>query len=191
MQLHYLRAVGQTVAAELDKAWLRLAPVVQGFRPLMRPPQIEDRAAALDDGAVDHTRDDWRNLAIGDRDHVLVEIRDTRGDVTESDDLLSLGTLPVVQWHYDTVTRLPDGAVLMASSDRYAVQAFRLGDSAWGVQFHPEVTLAQIESWIDEDEPVPDDLLEETRARIGQWNELGRTLCDAFVDVAERVATPV
>src|SRR5438552_14237385 len=55
----------------------------------MRPPQIEDCAAALDDGAVDHTRDDWRNLAVGDRDHVLVEIRDTRGDVTEFDQRLT------------------------------------------------------------------------------------------------------
>jgi GMP synthase-like glutamine amidotransferase len=69
-------------------------------------------------------------------------------------------------------------------------QAFRLGDSAWGVQFHPEVTLTQIEGWMQEDEPVPPDLLEQTRERIGTWNELGKTLCGAFVDVAERVATP-
>src|SRR5881227_3568306 len=42
-------------------------------------------------------------------------------DVTEADELLTLGTLPVVQWHYDTVTRLPDEALLMATNDRYAV----------------------------------------------------------------------
>ena len=36
-------------------------------------------------------------------------------------------------------------------------------------------------------EPVPGDHI---RARIGEWNELGRILCDAFVDVTERVATP-
>jgi hypothetical protein len=52
------------------------------------------------------------------------------------------------------------------------------------------VTLAQIESWMQEDEPIPDDLLEQTRARIAEWNELGKGLCDAFVGVAERVATP-
>jgi hypothetical protein len=33
--------------------------------------------------------------------------------------------------------------------------------------------------------------LEQTRARIDDWNELGRRLCDAFVEVAERVAIGV
>src|SRR3954447_22821706 len=42
-------------------------------------------------------------------------------DVTSGDELLSVGRLPVVQWYYDTVTRLPDDSVLLASSDRYAV----------------------------------------------------------------------
>ena len=70
-------------------------------------------------------------------------------------------------------------------------QAFRLGDSAWGVQFHPEVTLAQVEGWLREDEPYEFDrpaLHAQTLERIAGWNELGRTLCDAFIDVAERVS---
>lgn len=106
-----------------------------------------------------------------------------------------LGKLPsefdAFQWHYYT-HGLPSGAVELARS-RVCTQAFRLGDSAWGVQFHPEVTLEQVEGWLEEDEPAPIDraaLLAETRQRIESWNELGRTLCDAFVDVAERVATP-
>jgi GMP synthase-like glutamine amidotransferase len=92
------------------------------------------------------------------------------------------------QWHYYE-HGLPAGAVELARSD-VCTQAFRLGDSAWGVQFHPEVTLAQVEAWIEEDEPVPPWLLDETRERIGEWNDLGKTLCDAFVRVAERVAAP-
>jgi GMP synthase-like glutamine amidotransferase len=105
-----------------------------------------------------------------------------------------LGGLPeqfdAFQWHY-YAHDVPAGAVELARND-LCTQAFRLGDSAWGVQFHPEVTLAQVESWMqdDADEPVPPKLLEDTRRRIGAWNELGRSLCDAFVDVAERVATP-
>ena len=103
-----------------------------------------------------------------------------------------LGALPprfeAFQWHYYT-HGLPTGAVELARS-RVCTQAFRFGDSAWGVQFHPEVTLAQIEGWMQEDEPVPPDLLEQTRERIGEWNDLGKKLCGAFVDVAERVATP-
>jgi GMP synthase (glutamine-hydrolysing) len=95
-------------------------------------------------------------------------------------------------WHYYAHT-LPSGAVELARND-VCSQAFRLGDSAWGVQFHPEVTLAQVEGWLQEDEPHEFDrpaLRAETLDRIGEWSELGRTLCDAFVDVAERVATPV
>lgn len=88
------------------------------------------------------------------------------------------------QWHY-YAHDLPDGAVELARN-KICTQAFRLGDSAWGVQFHPEVTLAQVESWASEDEPVPDGLLDETRERIGAWNDLGTSLCDAFIDVAER-----
>ena len=103
-----------------------------------------------------------------------------------------LRTLPsrfdAFQWHYYK-HGLPAGAVELARND-VCTQAFRLGDSAWGVQFHPEVTLTQIEAWSQEDDPVPPGLLDETRRRIGDWNELGKSLCDAFVGVAERIATP-
>lgn len=40
--------------------------------------------------------------------------------------------------HSQSVLRLPEGATLLASSAAEAHQAFRVGDSAWGVQFHPE-----------------------------------------------------
>jgi len=49
-------------------------------------------------------------------------------------------------WHGDTFD-LPAGAELLARTERY-VQAFRLGPTAYGVQFHPEVVPAQLESWI-------------------------------------------
>ena len=106
-----------------------------------------------------------------------------------------LGRLPerfeAFQWHYYTYS-LPAGAVELARS-AVCTQAFRLGECAWGVQFHPEVTLEQIEGWMADDEPAPIDkpaLLAATRERIGAWNDLGRRLCDAFVDAVERVAAP-
>jgi len=40
--------------------------------------------------------------------------------------------------HAQSVTALPPGSVLLASSAREPRQAFRLGERAWGVQFHPE-----------------------------------------------------
>jgi GMP synthase (glutamine-hydrolysing) len=99
------------------------------------------------------------------------------------------------QWHFYTYD-LPGGAIELAKSAA-CTQAFRLGDSAWGIQFHAEVTLPQVESWLEhEDESEergqpPEGLAETTRARIEGWNELGRSLCGSFVEVAERVAVAV
>jgi GMP synthase (glutamine-hydrolysing) len=54
----------------------------------------------------------------------------------------------VPQWHQDAVTDLPPGAVLLATGERYPHQAFRLGRRAWGLQYHPEVTLADFDEWM-------------------------------------------
>jgi GMP synthase-like glutamine amidotransferase len=42
---------------------------------------------------------------------------------------------------------LPPGATPLARSD-HALQAFRLGGRAWGLQFHPEPTLEMVGSWV-------------------------------------------
>jgi GMP synthase (glutamine-hydrolysing) len=105
-----------------------------------------------------------------------------------------LGGLPerfdAFQWHYYG-HGVPAGAAELARSE-VCTQAFRLGERVWGVQFHPEVTLAQVEQWIGEEpEATPiSRRLDETRVRIEGWNELGRGLCGAFVEAAERVAAP-
>jgi GMP synthase (glutamine-hydrolysing) len=43
--------------------------------------------------------------------------------------------------HKEAVSRLPDGAVLLASSATCPVQAFRLGTNVYATQFHPELDL--------------------------------------------------
>ena len=40
--------------------------------------------------------------------------------------------------HLESVLALPAGAVRLAESDLDPVQAFSVGERAWGVQFHPE-----------------------------------------------------
>ncbi|WP_044085185.1 type 1 glutamine amidotransferase [Bifidobacterium gallicum] len=57
-------------------------------------------------------------------------------------------SLPVLNWHADTVT-LPDSAQLLARSANTKVEAFRFG-SALGLQFHLEVTPQLLEEWLDE-----------------------------------------
>lgn len=101
-----------------------------------------------------------------------------------------LGVLPeraqAFQWHYYTY-ELPEGAVQLAASPACR-QAFRVGASTWGIQFHAEVTRQMLDFWFVEGRrelPKPlDEVLRETDSYLGPWNEHGRNLCNAFLDVA-------
>jgi GMP synthase (glutamine-hydrolysing) len=55
--------------------------------------------------------------------------------------------LSVYHWHQEGFD-LPEAAVLLASGERFPNQAFRYGKNAFGVQFHPEVTAAIMETWM-------------------------------------------
>ncbi|GIG68420.1 type 1 glutamine amidotransferase [Phytomonospora endophytica] len=66
------------------------------------------------------------------------------------DDRLFGGLPPVVtaiEHHIDAVTRLPEGAAWLAETDICPFQAFRVGEVAWGTQFHPEVAPDSLLSW--------------------------------------------
>jgi GMP synthase (glutamine-hydrolysing) len=86
------------------------------------------------------------------------------------------------QWHHYAFD-VPPGAKELARS-AVCSQAFRLDGNAWGVQFHPEVTHAQVRSWLDEKDDVDLDweaFAAETELRIDEWNHFGRKLCGAFL----------
>jgi len=53
--------------------------------------------------------------------------------------------------HSQTVVKLPEGAVRLAENDHEPNHAFRIGESAWGVQFHPEFTADIIKAYIKRD----------------------------------------
>lgn len=104
-----------------------------------------------------------------------------------------LSSLPrrfeALEWHHYQ-HGLPEDAVVLARNSA-CLQGFRLGNACWGVQFHPEVTEPQLERWIDDPDDDPADparFRAETRVRIGEWNELGRRLCRAFLVAADRLA---
>jgi len=52
--------------------------------------------------------------------------------------------------HSQTVLELPKAAVRLAASDHEPNHAFRLGECAWGVQFHPEYSARIMRSYIQE-----------------------------------------
>lgn len=56
------------------------------------------------------------------------------------------GSFTTFQWHHDSFD-IPGDGVLLATSALCLHQAFRIGDAAWGIQFHPEVTEEIIRSW--------------------------------------------
>ena len=95
---------------------------------------------------------------------------------------------------------LPPGAVPLARSAA-CLQAFRLDERpVWGMQFHPEVRLADLGSWLDawDDEPEalatgldPEAIRAESAEQIGAWNEVGRAISGRFLAAAAGVSPAV
>ncbi len=59
------------------------------------------------------------------------------------------GRQMVYQWHEDTFA-IPESAVRLATSDKTVNQAFRYGQTAYGLQYHIELTPAMLETWLHE-----------------------------------------
>lgn len=76
---------------------------------------------------------------------------------------------------------VPDGAVELASGP--VPQAYRLGERAWAVQFHPEIRRDHVMRWFEGDSPPrnPADIAAELDAKLPAWQELGTRLCRAFL----------
>ena len=70
-----LRTVHQALAPEGNQVGLRRAPATEGGRPFTCPPKVEQRMAGIDDGAVDDTHGDGRDVVDRHPDHDLIEQR--------------------------------------------------------------------------------------------------------------------
>ncbi|MDQ3573008.1 MAG: type 1 glutamine amidotransferase [Actinomycetota bacterium] len=95
------------------------------------------------------------------------------------------------QWH-SYRSSLPLGGEALAQSPA-SLQAYRIGERCWGIQFHAEVSAHDAFGWTEryEADPAalaiglaPDVLAEEIRARIEPWNALGRALCGRFLELS-------
>jgi len=58
-------------------------------------------------------------------------------------------TFPAQLVHAQSVLELPPGATLLAGNAHEPHQAFRLGRTAWGVQFHPEFSAATMRAYME------------------------------------------
>ncbi|MDX6626277.1 MAG: hypothetical protein QOE56_1266, partial [Solirubrobacterales bacterium] len=96
-----------------------------------------------------------------------------------------------LQWHSYEFP-LPPGALPLARSE-VCLQGCRIGERAWALQFHPEVSAADAGHWIDDYRADPDAvrigidpaaLGAETERKIGAFNQLGRDLCRRWLELA-------
>jgi GMP synthase (glutamine-hydrolysing) len=102
---------------------------------------------------------------------------------------------PGPSMHQDAVVRLPPGATWLAETPRYPYQAFRVGPAAWGVQFHPEVTVATFARWGQGHLPDwalwgidGDDVVDQLRRRDEEVAAAGEALARRFAAVVDRAA---
>lgn len=91
-------------------------------------------------------------------------------------------TITMNAWHQDQVTRLPGGAEVIAANDFCAYAGMVYGNTILTIQAHPEFADDFVQGLMDTRGKgvVPDDLMQDARARLGQAN-------DAAV-IGERIA---
>jgi GMP synthase (glutamine-hydrolysing) len=98
----------------------------------------------------------------------------------------------IFQWHSDTFT-LPFGAVHLASSPSCRYQAFRVGDCAYGLQFHLEADEALISRWLASRRASPelggvaaaidaDETMRETSSYMPRASKLAGNVFDTFIE---------
>jgi GMP synthase (glutamine-hydrolysing) len=106
--------------------------------------------------------------------------------------------LMTFQWHGDTFT-LPEGATRLAGSPTYENQAFRWGNTAYGVQFHLEVSAAMAREWAEVPEysqalervlgPAgAESLLDEFDRRAGAMALHARAIFRRWLELASTIA---
>jgi GMP synthase-like glutamine amidotransferase len=98
----------------------------------------------------------------------------------------AFGSLPAgarsLHWNEDCFDA-PPGAVELLAPVGEGCEAFRFGENAWGIQFHPEVAPEDIDLWYREDpEWVAEAGVDERAARVedARWLPAQRALCDAL-----------
>jgi GMP synthase-like glutamine amidotransferase len=64
-------------------------------------------------------------------------------------------------------------------------QAYRAGERAWGVQFHPEIRREHVLRWFDDSSATSrDEIAAQLDEKLEGWQELGRRLLRAFLATA-------
>jgi len=97
--------------------------------------------------------------------------------------------IDALEWHGYRFA-LPPDAIALARSEA-CLQAYRIGRAVYGIQFHAEVSAADLEHWIEDRDADPDAagldpdrFRAENRRRLEAWHARGRALCAGFLKLA-------
>lgn len=120
---------------------------------------------------------DLHTTSAGKKDPVFAAIAGEAGEET----------IPAVLFHQEEM-ELPDGAELLLTGSDAPVQGYRVGEFAWGTQFHPESDATQVAQWLNSDPlRLPDGKTNESiRSEVAEADaeliRINRTLAHSFVD---------
>ena len=102
-------------------------------------------------------------------------------------------TFTAIEHRKDMITELPPEAVWLASSERCPIQGFRLGERAWGTQFHPEVAGHRVKGWsrdsLVEQGYDPDEVVRRAEADEPAAEQRWRAFARRFAEVVRDHAT--
>ncbi|NJC55521.1 type 1 glutamine amidotransferase [Brevibacterium marinum] len=119
---------------------------------------------------------DLHTTSAGERDPVFAAIA---GEERE--------TIPAVLFHQEEM-ELPEGAELLLTGSDAPVQGYRVGEFAWGTQFHPESDAAQVERWLSSDPlqlpegKTGESITAEVAEADAELIRINRALAHSFVD---------
>jgi GMP synthase (glutamine-hydrolysing) len=95
-----------------------------------------------------------------------------------------VGPRRAMHWNDDIVTRLPEGAVRLATASTGEVQAARHAPTVWGIQWHPEVDDEIVAAWANEESLPPSEKQQVLADLVRSRNDLD----DAWRPLAQRFA---
>lgn len=133
------------------------------------------------------------NVTVGDRGLEAGVARIRWRPEARKDALFANLPLPFLTgaMHGDVVSTLPDTAVWLGHSDMYPHQAFRVAPTAWGVQFHPEVSLATYREWVSASADGDPAALERLRRGLDDFQRFDNEVAAATQILAGRYASLV
>ncbi|MCD4524971.1 type 1 glutamine amidotransferase [Nocardioides sp. cx-173] len=95
-----------------------------------------------------------------------------------------------VHWNDDVVTRLPDGAAVLAETPAGELQAARFGPRMWGLQLHPEVDAQTLRPWAEDEREAhvlrgvdQEALLSAVEAAADELTQAWRPLAFAWAEI--------